>query len=65
MIRYRVDFIHGYASFSEKEKHKAYEIYNDKSYNALRIRKCDDIFDEGVVVVGSPVYEDRTTYLLQ
>lgn len=60
MTRWRVDFSHGYVSFDEADKEKAYEIF-ETDPNAIRLRKCEDIFDEGIVVAGAFLYEDIST----
>jgi hypothetical protein len=57
MTRWTVDFSHGYVSFDDEEKEKAFELYREDS-SAIRIRKCRDIFDEGEVVEGMFVVED-------
>lgn len=57
-MRYRVDFAHGgYASYDESEKDRAWELYREQG---IRIRRCKDIFDEGVTIEGPPIIEDNT-----
>lgn len=56
--RLRVDFEHGgYASFAEEEQERAWEAYRSIP-GALRIRRCESIFDEGIVLDGSPIVVD-------
>ena len=56
-MRYRVDFDSGYASYDESEYHKALELYADRG---IRLRRCKDIYDEGIVIMGEPIVEDLT-----
>lgn len=57
-MRWKVDLKYGYASFNESDKEKAWDLFHDEG---IRIRKCKDIMDdEGIVVEGLPIYEDRT-----
>lgn len=59
-MRYRVDTEYGYISFDESDKKKAYDYYEDASNNAVRILKCEDIFDRGTVLNGAPLISDLT-----
>jgi len=58
-MRYRVDFENGsgYASYDESEYAKALELYKERG---IRLRKCRDIHDEGIVIEGAPIYKDVT-----
>lgn len=56
-MRYRVDFEHGYASYDEKDKDRAFEIYREMG---IRIRLCKDIHDEGTPIEGRPIFVDLT-----
>lgn len=56
-MRYRVDFEYGYASYDASEYDRAYELYKERG---IRIRQCKDLFDEGIVIEGAPLIEDRT-----
>lgn len=51
-MRWRVDTRCGYASFDEAEEERARALYEDEG---IRLRRCDNIFDEGVVVEGLPL----------
>lgn len=58
-MRYRVDFEYGgYASYDCSEVEKAWEVYYERG---IRIRKCNDIFDDGIVIDGKPIFEDHTS----
>lgn len=55
-MRYRVDLEgSGYISYDESDRDKAYEIYHERG---VRIRLCSDIYDEGTVIEGEPVFCD-------
>jgi hypothetical protein len=54
-MRYRVDLESGYVSYDSKDYEKALQLYNERG---IRLRQCKDIFDEGIVIMGSPIYED-------
>lgn len=56
-MRYRVDFEYGYVSFGEQDVEKAWELYHERG---IRIRRCRDIFDDGQLLAGAPIVEDRT-----
>lgn len=56
-MRYRVDFASGYASFDGSEFERAVELYKERG---IRLRQCRDIHDEGVVIMGEPIYSDLT-----
>lgn len=58
-MRYRVDFStgSGYISLDESEYDRAVELFKERG---LRLRRCKDIHDEGVVIMGSPIFEDLT-----
>jgi len=56
--RYRIDTLYGYISITDEKL--AWEIYKDPTYNAIRIRKCKDIYDEGIILDGKPIIEDFT-----
>lgn len=58
-IRYRVDFENdsGYISLAEHEYSKAVELFKERG---VRLRKCKDIHDEGIVIMGAPIVEDLT-----
>ena len=66
-MRYRVDFgmkqedgslvETGYASYDESEYARALKLYQDRG---IRLRRCKDIHDEGVVIEGAPIVEDLT-----
>lgn len=56
-VRYRVDFQYGYISFDESDSERAFELFRD---GGIRIRRCADIFDDGVVIDGSPIVKDLT-----
>ncbi len=67
-MRYRVDFgieqdgevvETGYASYDESEYDKALSLYQERG---VRLRRCKDIHDEGVVIEGAPILEDLTRY---
>ena len=62
--RWRVDFKHGHASFSEDDYEKAKAMYDDPAWEAIRLRKCENIFDDGFVVEGMPLYKDLTEKFL-
>jgi hypothetical protein len=55
--RWRVDFEYGYISLDISEKEKAWELYRERG---IRIRRCRDLFDDGVVVAGKPLVVDLT-----
>lgn len=56
--RYRVDFkFGGYISLDESEYDKALSLYKEQG---IRLRYCNDVFDEGIVIEGPPVYVDLT-----
>jgi len=64
-MRWRVDTGYGgYISFDEKDERKAWdlfrELYSDPDRDSVRIRRCCDVFDEGVVVEGDIMVEDLT-----
>jgi hypothetical protein len=58
-MRYRVDFKNGsgYISLDGAEYEKAVRLYEERG---VRIRQCKDIHDEGVVIMGAPIFEDLT-----
>jgi len=56
-MRYRVDFEGGYASFDEKQKGKAERLYKQCG---IRMRLCEDLYDEGIVIKGRPIVLDLT-----
>jgi hypothetical protein len=58
-MRYRVDFDNGsgYISLDGSEWDKALQLYQERG---IRIRQCKDIYDEGVVIMGAPIIEDRS-----
>lgn len=58
-MRYRVDFANdsGYISLDGSEFEKAVELYKERG---IRLRQCKDIHDEGVVIMGAPIFEDLT-----
>ena len=55
--RWRVDLPSGYISVASEEK--ARDIYAERG-DAIRIRKCRNIFDNGIVVKGLPIFVDLT-----
>lgn len=55
---WRVDFRSGYAIFADEES--AREVYDDPQWEAIRLRECENIFDEGWVVDGMPDFIDLT-----
>lgn len=59
-MRYRVDFKNGagYASYDESDYMKALEMYAERG---VRLRRCRDIHDEGIVIMGEPLVEDLTS----
>lgn len=55
-MRLRVDLRHGYASFSQEDEARAWELYEAEG---LRIRFCKDLMDDvGVVLAGVPLTVD-------
>lgn len=57
-MRYRVDLEHGgYISYDVGDYNKALEVYREEG---IRIRQCEDIHDEGIVIEGEPIYVDLT-----
>lgn len=54
-MRFRVDTRYGWISFDEKDEAKAREYY--ASGDALRLRLCADLHDEGTVIEGLPLME--------
>lgn len=58
-MRWRVDTKFGYISFAECDERKAFVYYQE---SGIRLRRCKDIFDEGVVVAGQPIIEDCSDY---
>lgn len=58
-MRYRVDFKNGsgYISLDGSEYQKALSLYEERG---IRLRQCKDIHDEGIVILGAPIYEDLT-----
>ena len=50
-IRYRVDLVTGYISYSAQDVIKALTLFKEQG---LRLRICKDIFDEGRVIAGEP-----------
>lgn len=56
-MRYRVDLEYGYISYDEKDKDKALALYEERG---VRLRRCKDIFDDGLVIAGPPVFEDHS-----
>lgn len=54
-MRYKVETKYGYASFDEKDKHKAMQLFEQEG---VRLFKCKDIHDEGLLLQGPPVIED-------
>lgn len=62
-MRYRVDYRNGsYVSYDEKDSKKAFEILKEDD-QAIRIRLCKDIHDEGTVLSGAPIYIDLTSII--
>lgn len=57
-MRIRVDYEYGYASFDESERERAEQFYEE--HNGIRMRLCRDLFDEGEVIRGRPLFEDHT-----
>jgi hypothetical protein len=57
MGRLRVDFAGGYVSFDDSERDRAWEFYRERG---IRIVRCSDVFDEGIVVDGAPIVIDLT-----
>ena len=57
MARYKIDLEYGYVSYDEKDYDKAMELYKSEG---IRLRKCSDLFDEGVVIAGKPIIQDLT-----
>lgn len=55
-MRWRVDFEFGYASYSDEAR--ARDVYREQG--GVRLRRCRDIHDEGVVVEGPPIVVDLT-----
>lgn len=53
--RYRVDFEGGYISFGQQDYDKALKFYKERG---IRLLKCKDIFDEGTLIEGSPIFLD-------
>ena len=62
IIRYRVDFENGYASYDSSEYYKALKLYEERG---IRLRECKDLFDEGVVIMGAPIFEDLSGEIKQ
>lgn len=57
-MRYRVDFEYGgYASYDESEYERALKLFQEQG---VRLRRCRDIHDEGIVIAGPPIIEDIT-----
>lgn len=54
-MRYRVDLEYGYISYDESEYETALATFKERG---IRIRKCEDIFDDGTVIEGKPIYLD-------
>jgi hypothetical protein len=69
-MRWRVDTGIGdsYVSYSDDEKQKAWDLYEEltttTSRKGVRIRKCRDIFDDGLVIKGPPIIRDLTEKFL-
>lgn len=57
-MRYKVELRYGSASFDESQKDRALELY---AQEGLRLRLCQDLHDEGVVVSGPPATVDLGT----
>jgi predicted alpha-1,6-mannanase (GH76 family) len=55
-MRYRVDTRTGYVSFDFADEEKARALYTEEG---IRLRVCRDIFDEGVVIDGAPIFATR------
>lgn len=57
-MRYRVDLKGGgYISYDQSDEKKAWKIYEERG---IRILRCDDIFDDGVVIDGMMIVNDYT-----
>lgn len=54
-MRWRVDTLFGWASFDEADWEKARQMYDE---SGIRLRRCEDLGDEGVVVAGLPLGVD-------
>jgi hypothetical protein len=55
MGRWRVDTEYSSVSFDDSEEEKAWYFYR---IHGIRMVKCSDLFDEGVVVAGAPIVKD-------
>jgi hypothetical protein len=56
-MRLRVDLERGYVSYDESQSEKAWELFRERG---IRIRKCKDVFDDGVVIEGKPIVVDMS-----
>lgn len=57
-MRYRVDFEYGgYASYDATDREKAYAIFKERG---IRFLKQRDIHDRGILIEGTPIFEDNT-----
>ena len=54
--RWRIDTKYGgYVSLDVSQEDKAWELYYQMG---VRLRKCDNIHDEGIVIAGLPLFLD-------
>jgi hypothetical protein len=54
--RLRVDLKYGYVSYSLVEQDRAMALFAEQG---IRLRLCRDIFDDGTVIAGEPLPEEK------
>jgi len=62
-VKWRVDMgFDSYAIFDERDREKAFELYEELSQDEgrknVRLRLCGGFYDDGIVMIGSPIVED-------